>query len=473
MLHLKPDWSDIQNNKIGVVKGAIYDFNRACIDLPNEPLNAGFDSIKEVLVDIGYPFSYPSGGNINDPETSICTQEKIREKVQSSSDRYILKDVQGKGVAPGRLHFIHIPSDPSDFNAGVMSDTNDYGGASKRLAEHIENEYKSAGKGYFFLAHPANKPSGNGQGRLGPDGYPYSRVQLEDAMKSEYFLGLQAWNENDHFRSKIESDLATDYAAICELETCQAETYFSHGATYRPASRMYIEGGELVEREFCGSYGEIQTLKEQLPYRFTENRNPNLCDENIEGVIIKWTEDDKSLSFDYQYETSNDIRRMVRGAELLDTLNMWGLDKNFTRDINWLSEEEPRRVWFAGGSDAHGDWNHRRHGYAFGVSNISDSAIGTPRNLVKTGVPRGDSLEFEEKQATELSHEQILTALKSGNFVVTDGPILRIVVDVNKNGLIDSEDVEMGEYIPAHDCQQVNLLIEWRSTPEFGRRKRD
>lgn len=467
------DFNDIQNNIIGVVKDAKYDFNRACIDLPNDPLSetliGDYDSIKELLVDHGYPFSFPyHDRDINDPEESICSQEKLAVRVSMVPERYILKDVQAKTLEPGRQHFIHIPSNPNDPNAGIMSDTNDFGGASKRLIDHINNDYEAGNKGYFFLAHPANMPSGTGQGRLGPDGYPYSKVQLQDAMKSRFFLGLQAWNENDHFKSRIESDVSTDYSPACETEDCQAETYFKQGATYRPARRVFAEGAEKIEREFCGSLSEIENLLRDLPYQHTVTRNIHVCDKNIEGTIVKWTEDDKLLSFDFENETSNDIKRMVRGAELLDTLNMWGLDRDFTRTIEWLQEDEPRRVWFAGGSDSHGDWNHRRHGYAFGVSDISDSAIGTPRNLVKVGMPSGNSAEHNGKQGTAYSHEQILNGLMSGNFVVTDGPILRIVVDKNKNGVIDDDDVEMGDYIPDHDCLEVDLLVEWRSTPEFG-----
>lgn len=65
------------------------------------------------------------------------------------------------------------------------------------------------------------------------------------------------------------------------------------------------------------------------------------------------------------------------------------------------------------------------------------------------------------------SHEQITAALASGNFTATDGPALRIVVDRNRNGAIDDGDVPMGGVI-AMQGELLPLLVEWRSTAEFG-----
>jgi hypothetical protein len=67
--------------------------------------------------------------------------------------------------------------------------------------------------------------------------------------------------------------------------------------------------------------------------------------------------------------------------------------------------------------------------------------------------------------------------LQKGRYCVTDGPALRIAIDKNNNGIIDDDDVQMGDIfkpLPAGDnilsgpSTTVNLLVECVSTVEFG-----
>src|SRR5262249_55637232 len=75
------------------------------------------------------------------------------------------------------------------------------------------------------------------------------------------------------------------------------------------------------------------------------------------------------------------------GARLWDQMNLRGLVPSETASISWLQAGEPRRLFFAGGSDAHGDLNYHRAGYMLGLEQIDDTAIGKPRNLVFAGAP--------------------------------------------------------------------------------------
>jgi hypothetical protein len=121
-------------------------------------------------------------------------------------------------------------------------------------------------------------------------------------------------------------------------------------------------------------------------------------------------------------------------------------------------------VFMAGGSDAHGDLNYRREGAVFGWTDAIDSAIGKPRNLVYVGLARPKTIA--NGQST-VAQSQVVDGLRSGNFVVTDGPIVRVALDVNNSGLIDDGDVPMGG-VGDLRTRSIPLLVEWKSTAEFG-----
>jgi hypothetical protein len=122
----------------------------------------------------------------------------------------------------------------------------------------------------------------------------------------------------------------------------------------------------------------------------------------------------------------------------------------------------------AGGSDAHGDLNYRRAGYYQGTTETTDAAIGSPRNLVQIDRAAAVAVSGGENPPVVYRHETVVEALASGNFAVTDGPALRIVIDRNQNGVIDAEDTPMGGMVHLYGEETLPLLVEWKSTPEFG-----
>ncbi len=163
------------------------------------------------------------------------------------------------------------------------------------------------------------------------------------------------------------------------------------------------------------------------------------------------------------------------GAATWDRLLLAGMDGGRTAEVPWLGRGEPRKFFMAGGSDAHGDLNFRRKGYMTllgswveDISDVTDTAIGTPRNLVHAGTPAGNPIT-PGLDSTPFTQDQVFAAMARGEFAVTDGPALRLVWDVNENGAIDSADVPMGGAIK-YDPQvgPPTLLVQWKSTPEFG-----
>lgn len=147
--------------------------------------------------------------------------------------------------------------------------------------------------------------------------------------------------------------------------------------------------------------------------------------------------------------------RLHQGAAMWDRVLLWGITPARLAAAG-LVTDQPRKLFMAGGSDAHGDLNFRREGRLLGWSSANDTAIGKPRNLTFVG-PHGG----------RPTYDQVIDGLVSGAFSVTDGPALRIAIDANGSGAIDAGDVPMGGDF-AITGATVPVLVEWRSTEEFG-----
>jgi len=160
-------------------------------------------------------------------------------------------------------------------------------------------------------------------------------------------------------------------------------------------------------------------------------------------------------------------KQLHEGFRYWDWMLLWGLDPNETAGLDWLSAGEPRRLFMAGGSDAHGDLNYRREGAFTGTSSVNDTAIGTPRNLVFAGDPAGAFVSGPSGVGLPHSQQQVVDALRAGSFAVTDGPAVRIALDANQDGEIDDDDVPMGG-VASQTGGSLHFVVEWESTEEFG-----
>ncbi|HEY5948811.1 MAG TPA: hypothetical protein VIV40_25145 [Kofleriaceae bacterium] len=332
--------------------------------------------------------------------------------------RFAVSDLQGVevdditevGIERSRQHMVYFPADPTREDAFIASHTSTWGGGSRSLEDILRVELGEQRKGAVFLAHPVDReltPQGTekrGIMRLGPDIMPYSEAQLRDAFASPDVLGLEAWNEDGRLR------------------------------TTKPKDAIIGSADGLT------------------PF--------------VEGTLHWEVQPERPLVFSLLHH----------GIAMWDQLLRWGLDPVRTQALPWLDKGHVRRVFFAAGSDAHGDLNYRRAGYMFGIDAVNDTAIGKPRNLVFVGASQGTPLQGSKDAAPSpdavtsapLTQSQVLDSLRAGQFVATDGPIVRVAIDANRNGVIDDADVPMGgegEYMRGGD---LALVVEWKSTPEFG-----
>ena len=180
-----------------------------------------------------------------------------------------------------------------------------------------------------------------------------------------------------------------------------------------------------------------------------------------------WNEDTRINAGLWQGTSPPAYWELHNGVAAWDKMLQWGLRPSQTSSLAWLSNGMPRRVYMAGGSDAHGDWNYRREGSISGTSHITDTALGKPRNLVNIGLSRPDSvLAWDGQNVGAFTQEQLTSALAAGAFSVTDGPAVRIAIDSNNNGVIDDGDVPMGS-VGYLGSGSVPVIIEWLSTSEF------
>lgn len=427
----------------GIVHNGRMHLQDICADIPTD-MNGGLINLKEYLVQHGEAnfrwVTYP-----NPADAMICDYQTDLTEAAPSGGGYLVKDIQGPGINYARQHLLHLPATDNSPYDGVMSNTTEYGGASRRLSDLISTEFDNKQKGYFYLAHPVNYASGKGMGRVGPDIVPYSEKQLQTAFQSQYFLGLESWNEDDRLASHM-------FAKNWDQDGCPS-------GDYQCGVDFYDENGQAIYRPARETGDQPRVKDEHEQYLdFT----PYV---DLEGKVL-W--DDLNLDWSYEKGVGYRMREIIAGIELWDYMNLWGINLKETWDVPWLQYGEPRRVWLSGGSDGHGDFNHRREGYFFGTSGINDTAIGKPRNLVQVGLPSGEPATVNGLSGTAWSQSQIVEGLKSGEYVVTDGPIVRMTIDVNKNGAVDSGDIPMGGYLPNVLCDTVDVIVEWRSTEEFG-----
>ena len=354
---------------------------------------------------------------IHEHTTSLfCPSPDALGELDPATGRYSVHDIQGLGDDSyyARQHMVYLPLDGTRDDAFVSGDTSQFGGAHEHLSDLVDPSYFNTivDKGYAFLAHPADGDTGTGITRLGPDLIPYSDVQLRTAFESPSILGLQLWNEDTRLRT---TDANSPLLPGFPLQSWDSPPDPGPGPPSTANRSKWL-------------WGKWSGL---LPGAYTE---------------------------------------LYHGLAMWDRMLLWGIRPSQTAGLAWLPAGQPRRVFMAGGSDAHGDWNYRRQGRLFGVSAIVDSAIGKPRNLVHVGPERPETVTDSAQSAYgSVSQSQVTAALASGNFAVTDGPALHIALDANANGVIDEGDVTMGgvSQLPSKGTY-VPFVVEWKSTDEFG-----
>ena len=141
--------------------------------------------------------------------------------------------------------------------------------------------------------------------------------------------------------------------------------------------------------------------------------------------------------------------------ELLPGVALW--DDLLVEDI---ASGAPRKVFFSGGSDAHGDFNYAAYSNILS-SYATDNAMGKVQTVVHVPGSYGPG--------NLPSMGGIKAAFRAGRSVVTDGPFLEIGLDRDDDGdWYETGDLMIGDDGIADPTDPLPLKIRWASLPEFG-----
>jgi hypothetical protein len=131
----------------------------------------------------------------------------------------------------------------------------------------------------------------------------------------------------------------------------------------------------------------------------------------------------------------------------------------FDRFLSEILNNSRYRLFFMGGSDAHGsmnyhvDWNVQGKDILYSVHS---AALGKIRTAVYS--PEG------------LTTEYILDAIRAGRTVVTDGPVIVQGVSINGSAAVYADcDAGIADLISVQDGHPAaRLFLEWKSSPDYG-----
>jgi hypothetical protein len=139
-------------------------------------------------------------------------------------------------------------------------------------------------------------------------------------------------------------------------------------------------------------------------------------------------------------------------SELLTGVAQWD-------DFLQANLDPVRKLFLAGGSDAHGDFNYGT--YLDLDSYANDNAIGKVQTVAYVPGPYGPG------DLPPMS--DIMSAYRAGRSVVTDGPFVMIGVDRNEDGdFDDAGDLVIGDDATGSSVGSLPMTVRWASTQDFG-----
>ncbi|OFY09569.1 MAG: hypothetical protein A2W94_13285 [Bacteroidetes bacterium GWE2_42_42] len=155
------------------------------------------------------------------------------------------------------------------------------------------------------------------------------------------------------------------------------------------------------------------------------------------------------------YDTTNiteHFNRLLPGIEVSKFLWRKGLQlKNSNNNLQYY------RFFISAGTDAHGDFNYCNTNFVYGVTgDISDNALGKLTTLAYC--PAGQGADGEN----------VLSAMKNGNIILSDGPVVSISLELN--GLPGPEFVCGDEVLMTYpQYASADIILNAVSSDEFGR----
>jgi len=151
-----------------------------------------------------------------------------------------------------------------------------------------------------------------------------------------------------------------------------------------------------------------------------------------------------------------DSRQRPWSKELRDGLKNHWIKRFLLRSLQEFRKTGKLRKYFIlAGSDAHMDFNYSlRPKIPLFLQHLTDNAFGKVRTLVY--LPRQDGQALTESNLYE--------ALKNGRTLLTDGPVVLFHLRIEGEDRV----YRFGETVALPSGKNLELMLQWQSTPEFG-----
>ncbi|HNW88737.1 MAG TPA: T9SS type A sorting domain-containing protein [Bacteroidales bacterium] len=261
----------------------------------------------------------------------------------------------------------------------------------------------------------------------GYNGFSYAAHPFAEGDELGIFVGGGIWNLGDPLFAENGVPFPTQGTVSCNDLSLTSDLY-SNDTTY------------LFRKGLAG--GEIWNDRNSLSTTDEENNPWNV---EFSGSITPFAPIDSNNSSHHYY-------RFIQGLDVSDFLQKKSLKvKNANPSVNnW-------KFFMGAGSDAHGSYNYSNTEQSFGIyGSINDNATGKITTLAYC--PNG------------MGHngENVLNALKNGNTILSDGPIVNMGISTDGND--STYEIVIGQDVELTSQQMVNasLIVETVITPEFG-----
>ena len=209
-----------------------------------------------------------------------------------------------------------------------------------------------------------------------------------------------------------------------------------------PASESYAwEDGDydIARRpEYAEMFAGLQIFNEKILYQHTTSSS---MDRETVNPFLTLTEDK---------------RRSDWSRELITGINEHWVQRFLVPSLARCRQGGTLRKCFVlAGSDAHMDFNYAfRPHPAFLIHRLYDNAFGKVRTLARLSAATGSGL----------NEQNVLRALKTGNTLLTDGPLALFSLTTGGNPQVAS----LGGTITLPPGAELELSLIWSSSVEFG-----
>ncbi|HNX07319.1 MAG TPA: T9SS type A sorting domain-containing protein [Bacteroidales bacterium] len=259
------------------------------------------------------------------------------------------------------------------------------------------------------------------------DGFAYAAHPFAENDELSFAIGGGLWNLHDH-------QFPANGSAFPTLGTVSCNNISAASDVYSADSLFLFQKG-LAGAEIWNNRTSIST---------TDDEN-NPWNVEYSSSVTPFVPMDSMDDRHHYY-------RFIQGLDITDFLQQKSLKiKNtFPTVKNW-------KHFIGAGSDAHGSFNYSNTEMTYGIlGNINDNATGKITTLAFCP----DGMGHHGKN--------VLKALKNGNTILSDGPIINIGISTDGNDSTNEIYIGQDTVMTTQQLSNSRLIIDSYITPEFG-----